>query len=373
MPSPSLTPWSVRMADSILRQYSLSEARWHYEHGLLVQAVWALGAARREPRYLDFARSWLDHFITPQGDIRTYRLEEYNLDQVNPGKLLFPLYERSGEERYRRALLKLRRQLAGQPRTPGGGFWHKQIYPDQMWLDGIYMAGPFYAEFARRFDEPAAFADVIHQVLLIERQTRDPRSGLLYHACDEARRQPWADPFSGCSPHFWGRALGWYAMALVDILPHLPPNQAGYADVLAVLQRLARALAAVQDAETGLWYQVIDRAGQPGNYRESSVSAMLVYAFARAVRLGLLEPCYLHNARRAFQGLLDHQLSIDGDGWLTLENICGAAGLGGVPYRDGSYAYYIGEKIVPNDFKGVGPFILAALELETLPGADAAV
>jgi unsaturated rhamnogalacturonyl hydrolase len=366
--SSQITPansWAMRMADSLLARYPLSRARWHYEHGLVVKAIADVGAVTGEARFTRFAGDWADHFVTPDGHIRTYRVEEFNLDQVYPGRLLFASWRRSGEERYARAIQLIHEQLRRQPRTQNGGFWHKQIYPYQVWLDGLYMAGPFYAEYALTFDEPEGLGDVTRQLLQIEQHVRDPRTGLLYHGWDESRTQKWADPLTGCSPHFWGRAIGWYAMALVDVLDLLPRDQADRPELIAILLRLAAALVRVQDPSTGLWYQVLDLADRPGNYLESSVSAMLAYAFARAVRRGYLPADYFPPAQRAYRGLLENRIKIDAGGLLNLEGTCSVAGLGGRPYRDGSFEYYVSEKTGLNDFKGVGPFILAALEMES--------
>ncbi|MFZ6031234.1 MAG: glycoside hydrolase family 88/105 protein [Chloroflexota bacterium] len=361
-----LTPnnWSVRMANTVLRRHSRQNARWNYEQGLQLKALVAIGEATYDPQYEDFVRDWVDQFVGEDGDIRTYRIEEYSLDQINPGKLLFHRYRETHEARYARALHTLRTQLSQQPRTPSGGFWHKQIYPDQMWLDGIYMAQPFYAEYASVFGEPAVFDDVAHQILLIEAHTRHPQSGLLYHAWNETRREKWANPETGCSPHFWGRAMGWFAMALVDVLDHFPADHAQSPAILAVLQRLAQAVVRVQDPVTGLWYQVLDQPGRPGNYLEASASAMFVYAFARAMRKGWLPSDYLAAAQRGYRGLLENRVKVDAQGLLILDGTCRSTGLGGVPYRDGSFEYYINEPVVADDPKGVGVFILAALEME---------
>lgn len=365
-PTPNGLPnsWSLRMVNSILPDYPLERALWHYEHGLMVKAIAAVGSACDESSLVQFRQDWVNHFVTPEGAIRTYRVDEHNLDQVNPARLIFPLYRASGAERYRKALELVYSQLQTQPRTPSGGFWHKKIYPNQMWLDGLYMAGPFYAEYAATFDRPADFDDITHQILLCARHTRDPRTGLLYHAWDESKTQAWADPASGCSPNFWGRATGWFVMALVDVLDFLPAGHKDHPAVVAVLQDLASALVRYQDPASGLWHQVVDAAGRPGNYGESSVTAMLAYGFAKGARMGWLGRDSLHAAQRAYRGLLENQIKLDAQGRLRLENICGVGGLGGNPYRDGSFEYYVGEKIVTNDFKGVGPFVLAALEME---------
>ncbi len=367
--SPEITTansWAVRMANSVLETYPPERWKWHYEHGLFVRAVTAVAAAGGDSGLQGFDQAWVNHFVNPDGQIETYRVDEFNLDQVYPGRLLFPLFQRTGDPRYAAAIECLCGQLRGQPRNPSGGFWHKQIYPNQMWLDGLYMAGPFYAEYALTFSEPEIFDDLTNQFVLIEAHARDPRTGLLFHAWDESKTQRWADPRTGCSPHFWGRAIGWFVMALVDVLDYLPNTHANHTELIAILNRLAQALIQFQDPASGLWYQVVDQASRPGNYREASVSAMLAYGFAKGVRMGWLPPEFLTAALRAYHGLLENMIRIDSRGKLTLDGTCSVAGLGGTPYRDGSYEYYIKEPVAANDFKGVGPFILAALELDNV-------
>jgi unsaturated rhamnogalacturonyl hydrolase len=327
-------------------------------------AIQKVAEATGEARYLRFVSDWIDHFVQADGTIRSYRADEYNIDQINAGKLLFGALERTGDARYRKALALLREQLRTQPRNNSNGFWHKQIYPYQMWLDGIYMAGPFLAEYGFRFEEPDTLDDVIHQMMLIEERTRDEKTGLLYHAWDESKQQRWSDPITGRSQYFWGRAVGWYVMAIVDVLDFLPREHAYRQDLIAILDQTAAALIRVQDKATGLWFQILDLPERTGNYLEASASAMFVYSFAKAVREGYLAQDYLLSARRAYHGLLQNLIKIDSQGLLTLERVCGGAGLGGEPYRDGSFEYYVTEKIIPNDPKGVGPFILAALEIE---------
>jgi len=317
-----------------------------------------------------------DTKITPEGEILTYRESEFNLDQVNPGKVLFLLYDKYGEEKYRIAIDKLREQLRNHPRTKAGGFWHKQIYPWQMWLDGLYMQGPFYAQYAARFGDAADFKDIALQFTVIESKARDGETGLLYHAWDESRGMKWANPDTGCSPHFWGRALGWYCMALMDVLDFVPPSCREAADSLvAIARRLVAPLLKYQDSQTGLWYQVLDRGGDAGNYTESSASSMFAYFLFKMLRLGLVPKDDVERvglaADKAYAGLLAKLrqdpagASVPG-GELHLTDICAVAGLGGTPYRDGSYEYYVGEAVAEDDFKGVGPFILASMEKEGL-------
>ena len=350
------------MADSVMRRNA--PFHWHYECGLMHRALEQVWLRAGDAKYYDYIKRDIDQLVSAEGNIKTYSVQEYNLDQINPGRILFPLYRTIGDEKYKKAAYLLREQLRGQPRTSEGGFWHKKIYPHQMWLDGIYMAAPFCAEFAKTFDEPAAFDDVAHQIILIERHTRDRKTGLLYHGWDESKQQRWANPETGCSPHFWGRAVGWYAMAIVDVLDYLPQDHAKRQDILAIFERMMAALMPFQDKSTGLWYQVLDQGNREGNYLEASGSCMFVYSIAKAVRQGILAKAYLDVAHKGYQGILDNLIRVDEQGLVNLEKTCGGAGLGGDPYRDGSYEYYVGEKIVTNDYKGVSPFILAAVEME---------
>ena len=363
---PEVRPWSVRMAESVMRQRPVLSERWHYEVGVMLRAFEELWKRTGEPRYMEFIRTNLDRFITPEGAIRTYEKEEYNLDQINTGKLLFLLYEQTGAERYRRAIDTLRDQLRHHPRTSEGGFWHKKIYPYQLWLDGVYMMGPFLVRYGVTFNDPKAIDETTHEILLVARYLRDPRTGLYYHGWDEKRQQVWADSITGLSANFWGRGMGWYAMALVDVLDFLPLAHPDRPALLRVLSDLAAAISRVQDPVTGLWYQVLDRPSHPGNYLEASASSMFVYTLAKGVRKGYLAPAYLEVARRGYRGLIQHLVTVDPDGTVHLNQICQVAGLGGPQQRDGSVAYYLSEPIVRDDPKGVGPFILASLEIEAL-------
>ncbi len=359
-------PWSVSMAHSMIQRCPLLSRRWHYEPGVALLALKQVWLKTGQQEIYDHIKRNIDEFVGPDGSIRTYRLEEYNLDQINEGKLLFLLHQTTGDERYKKAAFLLREQLRTHPRTKEGGFWHKQIYPHQMWLDGIYMASPFYVEFASRFGEPEGFDDVAHQILAIEEHTRDPGTGLLYHAWDESKRQKWADPDTGCSPHFWGRALGWYAMALVDVLDYLPQDHAQRAQIIAILQATIKAVVQVQDPLSSVWYQVLDQGDRSGNYLESSASCMFVYAMAKGVRKGYLGQEYLAAASSGYDGILTEFVTVDEQGSVNLDGICAVAGLGGKPYRDGSFEYYVGEPVIANEYKGLGPFIMASVEMEEM-------
>ncbi len=364
-------PWSERMATSIMAVHrdsiSVKEgkpATWDYEQGLLLTALERVWHRTGDAKYYRYLERNLDSFVGNEGRIRTYAMDEYNLDNLTTGRALLTAYEETGKEKFRLAAQTLRQQLKAQPRLKEGGFWHKQRYPNQMWLDGLYMAGPFYAEYARRFGEAAAFDDIANQFVWMESHARDPKSGLLYHAYDESRAQRWADPKTGQSPNFWSRAMGWYAMALLDVLDYFPQTHPRRGDLAAIFKRLMPALLKVQDPKTGLWMQVTDKLGAKGNYPEASASCMFVYALAKGVRLGLLDESYLVAAKKGYAGILKTFVETAPDGNLALNGTVSVGGLGGTPYRDGSYAYYLSEPIRKNDLKGVGPFILASVEME---------
>lgn len=365
-------PWSKRIAESFLVRHpggvtydSLSpNERWNYEQGLMLEALHQMGKITGNKRYFAFIRANIDRYIDESGSIKTYKYDDFNLDNVAVGRALLTLYEGTGEKKYKYAADTLRRQLKNQPRTHEGGFWHKQIYPYQMWLDGLFMAEPFYAWYAKRFKEQKAFDDIVNQFVFIAKHTRDPKTGLYYHGWDESKQQRWADPQTGCSPNFWGRGMGWYAMALVDVLDFLPKNHPRRHELIAILKDVSAVTLKFRDAKTHLWYQVLDQGPREGNYLEASASCMFTYAFAKGARKGYLDKKYLAAAKESFQGIVNNLISVDASGFVNLLHTCQGAGLGGNPYRDGSYEYYIGERQRTNDMKGYGPLLLAAIELE---------
>jgi unsaturated rhamnogalacturonyl hydrolase len=330
---------------------------------VVLLGIHRVGERTGDPRYASYVKRNVDRLVGADGTIATYQLEEFNLDQINEGKLLFPLYARTHDDRYRKAAALLREQLRRHPRTSEGGFWHKKTYPNQMWLDGLYMAEPFYAQYAREFGDSAAFDDVAMQLLLMARHARDPRTGLFYHGWDERRAESWADPATGLSPSFWGRAMGWYAMALVDVLDFMPAAHKDRAQLVRVLQDVARAVRDVQDPVSGLWYDVLDQPNRAGNYHEASASSMFVYALAKGARRGWLSPGYRDVASRGFDGIVREMITEDAQGLVSLQKVVAVSGLGGKQKRSGTYEYYVGEPVVANDPKGVGAFILAAEEL----------
>ncbi|HRI02301.1 MAG TPA: glycoside hydrolase family 88 protein [Pyrinomonadaceae bacterium] len=337
--------------------------KWNYEQGVILKAVEAMWYATGDPKYFRHIQKGMDHWIDEKGNHKDYHLEEYNIDHVTPGTAMLLLHRVTGNEKYRKIVEQLRSQLKTHPRTNEGGFWHKKIYPYQMWLDGLYMGEPFYAEYSSIFGEDN-WNDIANQFVWMEKNSRDPKTGLLYHGWDESKQQKWANKDTGRSPHVWGRAMGWYAMALVDTLEHFPANHPRRAELVAILDREAAAIAKYQDARSGVWWDIIDLGGREKNYLESSASAMFVYALMRGVREGYLPEKYLKTATRGWAGIKKEFIKTNAQGQTDWEGTVSVSGLGGNPYRDGSFDYYMSEKLRTNDAKGLGPAIRAAIEVE---------
>lgn len=364
-------PYSVRMAESEMQRFPEAymidwkdKPKWDYVHGLNLLAFSKLYQKTKDQRYFKYIKDYYDTLITENGSIKTYDIKKYNIDMINAGKVLFFLYDETADPRYLTAANTLRAQLKDHPRTSEGGFWHKQRYPSQMWLDGLYMGAPFYAEYIMRFGQPKELADVYLQFELIEKHLYTSDTGLPRHGWDESRDMKWADPKTGLSDHHWGRALGWYAMAYADVLAILPSHSEKYQWLSERFTNFITQTVQYQDV-TGAWYQVVELGGREGNYLEASSTAMLTYAIAKGVNLKVLPASYRTYAEKGFAAIQDHFISVDPKtNAITLNQVCAVAGLGGNPFRDGSFDYYISERIQPNDPKGVGPFILAALELD---------
>lgn len=361
--------YAIKMADSEMKHFPESWAvdfntklSWNYTQGLIAFSMMKVWKESGNKAYYDYAKSYADKFIGTDGTICYYKLEDYNIDAVNSGKFLFDIYANTNDECYLKAIHLLRDQLKNHPRTSEGGFWHKKRYPHQMWLDGLYMGAPFYAQYAKEMNQPELFDDVVKQFQLIHKHTYNPETGLNYHGWDESHEQAWADSITGCSPHYWGRAMGWYVMALVDVLDFIPENHSGRQSILGILNQVAVGIKKFQDPETGLWYQVLNQGSREGNYLEATASSMFTYSLLKAVRNGYISDDYKEVAKKAYMGIVENLIIHNSDGTISLTKCCSVAGLGGNPYRDGSYEYYIKEPVRDNDPKGVGPFILASLE-----------
>ncbi len=364
--------WSVRMADSETARLGDKLAwrpgrsvKWDYTAGLFTLSLLRLNEKVPTPAYVEFAKDAIGSFIDADGNIQGYKADDYNIDNVAPGKTVIALYEITGEERYRKCAGLLRKQLATHPRTSEGGFWHKKRYPWQMWLDGLFMDAPFYAEYTANLKGPATdFDDVVKQFRLVDEHLYDAKSGLYWHGWDEKREQDWADKSTGHSANFWGRSVGWWIMAQVDVLDFLPKDHPGRAQLIALVKKTSAGIIKHQDPASGLWWQVLDQGGKEGNYLEATASAMFVYSMAKAVNHGYLTQDDVPAILKGYNGIIKELVKTNANGQISLTRCCSVAGLGAG--RDGSYAYYLREPIVDNDLKGVGPLILAGIEMQTL-------
>lgn len=370
--------YALRMADSEVARHPSAttldgiapgKVKWNYTTGLELLAIMDAADRYGRPDLYDYALHYYDTIVQPDASVLTYKKERYNIDHVCPGRPLFIIAERTGESRYRQVLDTLYAQLCSHPRNDDGGFWHKETYPHQMWLDGLYMGEPFYAEYAGRFLEGEEYdrtvADIVSQFTLVAGHTFDSETGLYRHACDVSREMFWCEPDSGRSHHAWGRAMGWYAMAIVETLQYLGVTPATQ-PMVDILNGIYDVLPQYADAETGMWYQVLDQPGREGNYLEATGSIMFVYAQLKGTRLGYLPAEKQQEALSLYEKFVKRFVRENGDGTISITDCCAVAGLGGKENRDGTFDYYISEPIIENDCKGVGPFIWASMEYDQI-------
>lgn len=367
-------PLSVKMAATVMDIWKDSlnldpanpkPVKWAYDQGVILEGIDGIWKKTGNGIYFSYLQKSMDFFVTKEGQINRYKQTDYNIDNIKNGRSLLTLYKVTGQQKYFKAATLLWEQLGKQPRTKEGGFWHKKIYPNQMWLDGLYMAEPFYAEYAALIKDEKAFDDIANQFIYMEKNSYDQKTGLLYHGWDESKKEQWANKTTGTSPNFWGRAMGWYGMALADALDYFPEDHPKRKALLDIYNRLAIAISKYQDSKSGLWYDILDQPAKKGNYPEASASSMFVYTIAKGIRKGYLDDRYLQVAKKGFTGI-EKSFIVPGAkaGQVNLNGTVSVSGLGGQPYRDGSYEYYISEKVITNDPKGVGAFLLAANEME---------
>lgn len=366
--------WAELIANSFITTYPdpvdleiFSPDEWTYTNAFFLNSLCYFGQLTGKDQYLNYVKRWFDHFINEEGKIDPgkYTREEYRLDDILPGRSLLYLYEKTGELKYLNAANELIGQLENQPRTSEGGFWHKQIYDWQMWLDGVYMADVFLLQYARQLGKPEYCDEAIRQIKLVYSHTYNSETGLLYHGWDESKSKIWADPVTGASPEIWGRGLSWYMMALIDALDYIPDEHPGRAEVLKIFQDLSVVLKNFQDKESGLWYQVIDKADRDDNWPESSCTAMFAYSYLKGVRMGYLEKEYEHLALKAFEGMKKHFIFFDDDQRIYLTGTVKVGTLN-TDYSDGSYNYYVSVDRRINDFKGVSALLYLAIADEFL-------
>ncbi len=358
--TPKRTAWNVE------KMREGKDVTWNYIDGCMLMALTALTEISGDARFIDFAEEVTDYFVQEDGSIRTFEAEKHQLDDYNEGRALFGVYRKTGKEKYRKAADMLYRCLMAQPRTDEGNFWHKEIYPNQVWLDGIYMAQPFIAMYQKEFGN-GDYSDIIRQIRVVHEKMRDPETGLYYHGYDASRKAFWADPETGLSKNFWLRAMGWFALALADLIDILPETAPEHGEIAGILRELMDHVEQFMDPETGMYWQVVDQPGREGNYLETSGSSMMAYAMLKGARLGALDSRFRELGKKTFEGIMKGFLKVR-DGMLELQNICLVAGLGpeNNRRRDGSYEYYVSEPIVNNDAKGSAPFVLCYTEIKRL-------
>ena len=377
-------PYSIRMIRSEMQRNPDAtyldgregQRKWNYTTGLELKSF--LDAAKRYelPEVVDYVRAWADTMATEKGEIYSYKKSNYNVDHICPARIYFDLHDMYGDQdkRYRRVTRKVREQLDSHPRTQSGEFWHKQVYPNQVWLDGFYMALPFYAEYTKRYapkeQRDSLFADIAHQFTAGAKNTYDPATGLFRHAWDESRSMFWCDPETGLSEHAWGRATGWYAIALVEVLDYMPKDHPGHKELVDQLNYLLEVLPKWADPQTGMWYQVLDCPEREGNYQEATCSIMFTYAFLKGLRRGYIDRSHEEYILGLYPKFIDRFIRENSDGTISMTDCCAVGGLGGKQMRKGDFDYYLSEPIIENDCKGVGPFIWASLEWEARHNID---
>jgi unsaturated rhamnogalacturonyl hydrolase len=339
---------------------------WNYIDGCIMTALLNEAEETGEKRYSDFVERFIDHYVFEDGSLRGYSIGQYNLDNINEGRVLFDLYKMTGKEKYRKAIELLHRQLEEQPRTNTGNFWHKQIYPDQIWLDGLYMAQVFSVRYQLEFGS-GDFSDTMNQFRSVRRLMFDENKKLYYHGCDCSKKMFWADKQTGCSQSFWLRSIGWFTVALADIIGYLNAGS-DKDELIGLFREIIEGISQYADPETGMYYQVVDCGGREGNYLETSGSSMIAYAMLKGARLGVLDGKYAEYGRKTFDGICRRYLKISDSGELNLGGICLMAGLGPEdnPVRNGTFEYYISEPVVENDAKGVAPFLLCYTEVRRM-------
>lgn len=338
--------------------------KWNYCHGLEIQSFLRVWEKTGDQKYFNYAYDFADLMIDKNGVIKGYKAKEYNIDRVNSGKILFPIYAKTKEERFRMAMDSLAGQMETHPRTKDGSFWHKKVYTHQVWLDGLYMACPFLAEYGKTFNKPELFDEVALQIIDCHKYLLDPKTGLYYHGWDESRQQKWANPETGLSPNFWSRSIGWYLMAMIDALDFIPTDHPKRTEIISIAQDLAKSIENFRDPKTGMWYQVTDQGDREGNYLESSGSSMFIYSWVKGAQKGYLDKSYLKKGEKAYNQFVKRFIKTNDDGTISVTDGCAVAGLGGdKKYRDGSFEYYISEPIRDNDPKAVSPFIMVSVLL----------
>lgn len=358
----------ARCQDATYLDFCKGKINWNYTPGLELKSFLDVYETYGGDDILKYVDDWYELCIEDSGRITYYNSGNYTVDKVCPARTMYQLIDITGKEKYRFAVDSMMTRLSQHPRTSEGAFWHKSVYPFQIWLDGLYMAEPFYSEYVTRYaeDKEEGYKDIVNDFLIAARHTYDPVTKLYRHAWDETRSMFWCDPETGQSQHCWGRALGWYCMAAVEVLDLIPDGTEGKDEIIGILRGIVDILPDFADPESGVWYQVLDQPGREGNYLEATCSAMFTYTMLRGIRTGYLDASLKEYAMKTYDNLVKAFITEDEDGLLSINNCCSVGGLGGDNHRMGDYAYYLSEPVRSNDPKGVGPFIWASLEMEKL-------
>ena len=340
---------------------------WNYIDGCMMTSLYSIYLQTGNKKYLGFIDKFIDYYVFEDGSVRGYELDTYNLDNLNEGRILFDLYRETGKEKYKKAADLLYEQIKGQPRTGTGNFWHKKIYPNQVWLDGLYMAQVFYTRYETELGGCKNYGDIVAQFKSVYDNMYDKNKRLYYHGWDWSRQAFWADKATGLSKSFWLRSVGWYTVGLVDVIGYFVGHEELKQELIAIFRQTIEGLEQYIDKDKHMFYQVVDQGGREGNYLETSGSAMISYAMMKGARLGIIDGRFAKVGEEVFNGICSEYLTEE-DGKLNLGGICLVAGLGpeNNRRRDGTFEYYISEPVVENDAKGTGPFVMAYTELMQL-------
>lgn len=349
--------YAKELCNTMMRKFEAKDippvGRFHYHQGVFLSGMSHVYEVCGEEKYCTYIKNWVDSLLCEDGSILNF--DRQMLDNIQPGILLFDLYRRTGDCRYKTALDMLMSVLRDWPCNPVGGFWHTETFQNEMWLDGLYMAGPLEARYSAEFGDASFIDTAVRQIIIMRDNMQDKQTKLLYHAWDYFKRCSWANKETGLSPEFWGRALGWYVVAILDILEFLPEDHPKRQEVIGIEREVLAAIAGYQDAQSGMWYQVVDKGGYDGNWLESSCSSLFSYALAKAVRMGFIDKTYLDAARRGFEGVIRHSVTTNGED-LLIQDIC-------IGTCVCNYEKYISRPTSMNDLHGAGAFLLMCAEL----------
>lgn len=349
--------WGELACDTLMAKFAAKDlppvGRFHYHQGVFLMGMERCFMQNHEEKYETYLKDWVDSIIAPDGTVTHF--DPTQLDDIQPGILLFSLYKKTGDERYKNALHTLVPLIKKWKVNSLGGFWHKEMHPYQMWLDGLFMGGPIAVQYGQIFGDSDYFDLIALQAKLMYTHTVDKKCGLLYHGWDETKQAEWADPITGKAPEFWGRSIGWVPVALLEIFDYLPTDHKDKDELVDILQKIIKSLIPFQDEETGLWYQVVDKVDDPRNWLETSCTCLFVAAIAKAVRMGYLNSIYLKYAQKGFEGVIK-RLKFDENGGVIIDGVCVGTGIG-------DYEFYLNRPTCANDLHGAGAFIIMCAEM----------